>query len=37
MKKVFIILVSLMVVLGIHAQMVDPVHFTSKLKLGEGL
>ena len=36
MKKVFIILVSLMVVLGIHAQMVDPVHFTSKLKLGEG-
>ena len=25
-----------MVVLGIHAQMVDPVHFTSKLKLGEG-
>ena len=24
-----------MVVLGIHAQMVDPVHFTSKLKLGE--
>ena len=36
MKKVFIILVSLMVVLGIHAQMVDPVHFTSKLKMGEG-
>ena len=36
MKKVFIILVSLMVVLGIHAQIVDPVHFTSKLKLGEG-
>ena len=36
MKKVFIILISLMVVLGIHAQMVDPVHFTSKLKLGEG-
>ena len=36
MKKVLIILVSLMVVLGIHAQMVDPVHFTSKLKLGEG-
>ena len=25
-----------MVVLGIHAQIVDPVHFTSKLKLGEG-
>ena len=25
-----------MVVLGIHAQMVDPVHFTSKLQLGEG-
>ena len=25
-----------MVVLGMHAQMVDPVHFTSELKMGEG-
>ena len=36
MKKLIITLVSLMVVLGMNAQMVDPVHFTSKLKMGEG-
>ena len=36
MKKVMMILWTLMVVLGMHAQMVDPVHFTSELKMGEG-
>ena len=35
MKKVMMILWTLMVVLGMHAQMVDPVHFTSELKMGE--
>ena len=36
MKKVVMTLWTLMVVLGMHAQMVDPVHFTSELKMGEG-
>ena len=36
MKKVMMTLWTLMVVLGMHAQMVDPVHFTSELKMGEG-
>ena len=36
MKKVIISLLSLMVVLGTKAQMVDPVHFTSDLKVGNG-
>ena len=36
MKKVMMTLWALMVVLGMHAQMVDPVHFTSELKIGEG-
>ena len=36
MKKVMMTLCTLMVVLGMHAQMVDPVHFTSELKMGEG-
>ena len=36
MKKVMMILWTLMIVLGMHAQMVDPVHFTSELKMGEG-
>ena len=36
MKKVMMILWTLMVVLGMHAQMVDPMHFTSELKMGEG-
>ena len=35
MKKVMMTLWTLMVVLGMHAQMVDPVHFTSELKMGE--
>jgi len=36
MKKVMMTLWTLMVVLGMHAQMVDPVHFTSELKMGDG-
>ena len=36
MKKVMMTVWTLMVVLGMHAQMVDPVHFTSELKMGEG-
>ena len=36
MKKIVISLLSLIVVLGMQAQMVDPVHFTSELKTGNG-
>jgi thiol:disulfide interchange protein DsbD len=36
MKKVIITLWSLIFVLGMNAQIVDPVHFTSELKMGEG-
>ena len=36
MKKIVISLLSLIVVLGMKAQMVDPVHFTSELKTGKG-
>lgn len=35
-KKITILLLSLMVVLGINAQLVDPVHFTSELKTDNG-
>jgi len=36
MKKISLLLLSLIVVLGIKAQMVNPVHFTSELKTGKG-
>ena len=36
-KKIIISLLSLLVVLGMNAQMVDPVHFTSELKTGNGV
>ena len=36
-KKIIISLLSLFVVLGMNAQMVDPVHFTSELKTGNGV
>ena len=36
MKKITILLLSLIVVLGIKAQMANPVHFTSELKTGKG-
>ena len=36
MKKTLITLIGLMVVLAVNAQMVDPVHFTSELKTGDG-
>ena len=36
MKKTLITLIGLMVVLAVKAQMMDPVHFTSELKTGNG-
>ena len=36
MKKTLITLIGLMVVLAVNAQMVDPVHFSSELKTGNG-
>ena len=36
-KKIIVSLLSLLVVLGVNAQMVDPVHFTSELKTGNGM
>ena len=36
MKKITILFLLLMVVLGIKAQMANPVHFTSDLKIGKG-
>jgi len=36
MKRISYILLLLTVVLSVHAQMVDPVHFKSALKTGEG-
>ena len=36
-KKIIVSLLSLFVVLGMNAQMVDPVHFTSELKTGNGV
>ena len=36
MKKTLITLIGLMVVMAVNAQMVDPVHFTSELKTGDG-
>ncbi|MBO7537904.1 MAG: thioredoxin family protein [Prevotella sp.] len=36
MKKISLLFLSLIVVLGIKAQMVNPVHFTSELKTGKG-
>ena len=36
-KKIIVTLLSLLGVLGMNAQMVDPVHFTSKLKTENGV
>ena len=36
-KKIIVTLLSLLGVLGMNAQMVDPVHFTSELKTGNGV
>ena len=36
MKRIIIVLWALVLTLAIHAQMVDPVHFTSELKTGKG-
>ena len=36
MKKMLLTLWALVMAMAIHAQMVDPVHFTAELKTGEG-
>ena len=36
MKKTLLTWICLVVVLAVNAQMVDPVHFTSELKTGDG-
>ena len=36
MKKMLLIVWALVMAMAIHAQMVDPVHFTAELKTGEG-
>jgi len=36
MKKALLTLIGLIAVLAVNAQMVDPVHFTSELKTGDG-
>ena len=36
MKRIIIVLWALVLTLAIHAQMVDPVHFTSELKTSKG-